>query len=115
MPVTTVLTMAASVVIALSGGMPSAPSAPGPALPPTDPSVIAAPTTAARAACAPLGADADAIMADRYTLHPHPTVKLPHDLTWAYEHAEAPDGEARFRQVAHLGEVARLIDEIERG
>jgi putative hydrolase of the HAD superfamily len=42
-------------------------------------------------------------------------VYVPHDLTWAYEHAEAPDGEARFRQVAHLGEVARLIDEIERG
>jgi putative hydrolase of the HAD superfamily len=42
-------------------------------------------------------------------------VYVPHDLTWAYEHAEAPEGEARFRQVAHLGEVARLIDEIERG
>ena len=42
-------------------------------------------------------------------------VYVPHDLTWAYEHAEAPEGEGRFRQVAHLGEVAPLIDEIVRG
>ena len=42
-------------------------------------------------------------------------VYVPHDLTWAYEHAEAPEGESRFRQVAHLGEIATLIDEIERG
>jgi putative hydrolase of the HAD superfamily len=41
-------------------------------------------------------------------------VYVPHDLTWAYEHAEAPEGAARFRQVEHLGEIARLIDEIER-
>ncbi|RLP25499.1 HAD family hydrolase [Mesorhizobium sp. YM1C-6-2] len=40
---------------------------------------------------------------------------VPHDLTWAYEHAEAPQGEARFRQAAHLGEIAGLIEEIERG
>ena len=42
-------------------------------------------------------------------------VYVPHDLTWAYEHAEAPEGEVRFRQVAHLGEVASVIDEIEGG
>jgi len=42
-------------------------------------------------------------------------VYVPHDLTWTYEHAETPAGEARFRQVAHLGEVVGLIDEIERG
>ena len=42
-------------------------------------------------------------------------VYVPHDLTWAYEHAEAPQGEARFRQAAHLGEIAGLIEEIERG
>ncbi len=42
-------------------------------------------------------------------------VYVPHDLTWAYEHAETPAGEARFRQVAHLGEVAPLIDQITRG
>ena len=40
-------------------------------------------------------------------------VYVPHDLTWAYEHAEAPEGEGRFRQVANLGEVASLIEEIE--
>lgn len=42
-------------------------------------------------------------------------VFVPHDLTWAYEHAEAPEGEGRFRQVANLGEIASLIEEIERG
>ena len=42
-------------------------------------------------------------------------VYVPHDLTWAYEHAETPERESRFRQVAHLGEIATLIDEIERG
>ena len=42
-------------------------------------------------------------------------VYVPHDLTWAYEHAEAPEGEGRFRQVEHLGKIAALIDEIERG
>ncbi|MDQ2634946.1 MAG: HAD family hydrolase [Pseudomonadota bacterium] len=41
-------------------------------------------------------------------------VYVPHDLTWVYEHAETPEGEARFRQVAHLGEIARLVEEIER-
>jgi putative hydrolase of the HAD superfamily len=42
-------------------------------------------------------------------------VYVPHDLTWAYEHAETPEGEGRFRQVEHLGKIAALIDEIERG
>jgi len=42
-------------------------------------------------------------------------VFVPHDLTWAYEHAEAPEGEARFRQVSHLGEIAPLIEAVERG
>jgi len=41
-------------------------------------------------------------------------VFVPHDLTWAYEHAETPEGEKRFRQVAHLGELPKLIEEIER-
>jgi putative hydrolase of the HAD superfamily len=41
-------------------------------------------------------------------------VYVPHDLTWAYEHAEAPEGESRFRQVENLGELPRLIEEIER-
>ncbi|HEY6633725.1 MAG TPA: HAD family hydrolase [Rhizobiaceae bacterium] len=42
-------------------------------------------------------------------------VYVPHDLTWAFEHAEAPEGETRFRQVENLGELPRLIEEIERG
>ena len=42
-------------------------------------------------------------------------VYVPHDLTWAYEHADAPEGEKRFRQVSDLGKVAPLLDEIERG
>ena len=102
MPVTTVLAMAASVVIALGGGMPSAPSAPASAHPPTDPSVVAAPTTTARAACAPLGADAAAIMADRYTLHPHPTVKLPHDPTWAENPLKDGNWQYQFHSLRFL-------------
>jgi putative hydrolase of the HAD superfamily len=42
-------------------------------------------------------------------------VYVPHDLTWAYEHAETPQDEQRFREIVHLGEVAPLIDEIEGG
>jgi putative hydrolase of the HAD superfamily len=42
-------------------------------------------------------------------------VYVPHDLTWSYEHAETPSGATRFRQVADLGEVAALIEAIERG
>jgi putative hydrolase of the HAD superfamily len=42
-------------------------------------------------------------------------VYVPHDLTWAYEHADAPEGEMRFRQVAHLGEIVGLIARIEQG
>ena len=41
-------------------------------------------------------------------------VFVPHDLTWAYEHVEAPVDAPRFRQVAHLGEVGPLIEEIAR-
>ncbi len=40
-------------------------------------------------------------------------VYVPHDLTWAYEHAEAPAGEARFREVPDLAKIVPLIDEIE--
>jgi putative hydrolase of the HAD superfamily len=42
-------------------------------------------------------------------------VHVPHDLTWAYEHAEAPREGMRFREIADLSEVPPLIDEIERG
>jgi putative hydrolase of the HAD superfamily len=41
-------------------------------------------------------------------------VYVPHDLTWAYEHAETPEGETRFREVENLGELPRLIEEIAR-
>ncbi|MEW9834525.1 HAD family hydrolase [Mesorhizobium marinum] len=41
-------------------------------------------------------------------------VYVPHDLTWAYEHAEAPEDEARFRQVADLGDIPGLVAEIAR-
>ncbi|HET7413923.1 MAG TPA: HAD family hydrolase [Pararhizobium sp.] len=36
-------------------------------------------------------------------------IHVPHDLTWALEHAEEPAGEARFRQIADLGELPALI------
>jgi putative hydrolase of the HAD superfamily len=41
-------------------------------------------------------------------------VYVPHDLTWAYEHAETPEGESRFRQIADLGELPKLIGDIAR-
>ena len=41
-------------------------------------------------------------------------VYVPHDLTWAYEYAETPAGAPRFRQVAHLGELPGLVEEIKR-
>jgi putative hydrolase of the HAD superfamily len=41
-------------------------------------------------------------------------VYVPHDLTWAYEHAEAPEGESRFRQIADLGKLPNLIGDIAR-
>ena len=39
-------------------------------------------------------------------------VFVPHDLTWAVEHADEPDGHPRFRKIAHLGELADVIKEI---
>jgi putative hydrolase of the HAD superfamily len=39
-------------------------------------------------------------------------VHVPHDLVWGLEHAEAPEEAARFRRIAHLGELAGLLDEI---
>ncbi|MCC0031303.1 MAG: HAD family hydrolase [Brucellaceae bacterium] len=41
-------------------------------------------------------------------------VHVPHELTWALEHAEEPRDHARFRRAAHLGEVPALIDAISR-
>ena len=39
-------------------------------------------------------------------------IYVPHDLTWAHEHAEEPADAPRFRRVAHLGELVGLISEI---
>ncbi|MFC6490220.1 HAD family hydrolase [Nitratireductor sp. GCM10026969] len=40
-------------------------------------------------------------------------VFVPHDLTWEVEHAEAPAGEDRFRELAHLGELKALLASID--
>ncbi|MBN1207432.1 MAG: HAD family hydrolase [Myxococcaceae bacterium] len=40
-------------------------------------------------------------------------VYVPHTATWALEHAEAPIGEPRFRQLAHLGELMDLLGQLE--
>lgn len=39
-------------------------------------------------------------------------VYVPHGLTWALEHAEAPINEPRFKELAHLGELVGLIEQI---
>jgi putative hydrolase of the HAD superfamily len=39
-------------------------------------------------------------------------VFVPHDLTWVIEHDEEPVGAARFRRLAHLGELPELIASI---
>ena len=39
-------------------------------------------------------------------------VHVPHELTWALEHAEAPKNAPRFRQVDRLGEVRTILAEI---
>lgn len=41
-------------------------------------------------------------------------VYVPHDLTWVYEHVEAPASEPRYRELPHLGALLALLDEIER-
>jgi putative hydrolase of the HAD superfamily len=40
-------------------------------------------------------------------------VHVPHELTWALEHSEAPSASPRFRQVDHLGNLYSLIMEID--
>ena len=37
------------------------------------------------------------------------TVHVPHDLTWSFEHAEAPIDNPRFAVIPHLGELASAI------
>jgi putative hydrolase of the HAD superfamily len=39
-------------------------------------------------------------------------VYVPHDLTWSFEHADAPTGAPRFREVPHLGELLPLLGEL---
>ncbi len=39
-------------------------------------------------------------------------VHIPHELTWALEHAEAPESAPRFRQVDRLGDVRTILAEI---
>jgi putative hydrolase of the HAD superfamily len=39
-------------------------------------------------------------------------IYVPHELTWAYEHVEAPEQAARFRQIEHIGELPGLLREI---
>lgn len=39
---------------------------------------------------------------------------IPHPLTWAMEHAEAPNDAPRFRQIERIGELLDLLAEIDR-
>lgn len=38
---------------------------------------------------------------------------IPHPLTWALEHADAPADAPRFRQIEQIGELTRVLEEIE--
>jgi putative hydrolase of the HAD superfamily len=38
---------------------------------------------------------------------------IPHPLTWAMEHAEAPADAPRFRQLERIGELTALLDQID--
>ena len=39
-------------------------------------------------------------------------VYVPHSLTWALEHDEAPAADARYRHIAHLGELMDIVRQI---
>ncbi|WFP62748.1 HAD family hydrolase [Mesorhizobium sp. WSM4904] len=39
-------------------------------------------------------------------------IHVPHELTWAVEHAEAPVAAPRFREIANLGELPGLVEAI---
>ncbi|MCB8820386.1 HAD family hydrolase [Microvirga rosea] len=41
-------------------------------------------------------------------------VYVPHELTWAMEHADEPVTASRFKRLAHLGELADLVEAIDR-
>ena len=36
-------------------------------------------------------------------------VYVPHDLTWSYEHIEAPDAHPRYRRLDHIGHLRQLL------
>ncbi len=38
---------------------------------------------------------------------------IPHGLTWELEHAAAPEGHARYRELADLGQVVQLVADLE--
>jgi putative hydrolase of the HAD superfamily len=40
-------------------------------------------------------------------------VHVPHGLTWALEHAEAPQAHPRFRAITALSDLPRLVDMID--
>lgn len=42
-------------------------------------------------------------------------VHVPHELTWALEHVDAPEGAARFRSLPDLGALPALVHRIETG
>lgn len=39
-------------------------------------------------------------------------VFVPHGQVWALEHADPPEGAARFHEIAHLGELPALIEDL---
>jgi putative hydrolase of the HAD superfamily len=39
-------------------------------------------------------------------------VYVPHDLTWALEHVEAPEDHPRYRRIGNLGELDRILTEL---
>jgi putative hydrolase of the HAD superfamily len=39
-------------------------------------------------------------------------VYVPHELTWAFEHAEAPSHEPRYREISTLAELPDLLEEL---
>jgi len=39
-------------------------------------------------------------------------VHVPHDLTWALEHADVPAESPRYRRLAHLGELSELVAKV---
>ena len=40
-------------------------------------------------------------------------VHVPHDLTWALEHAEAPQDHPKFRQITTLADLPRLVEALD--